>query len=51
MSTPDAKSTLDQGPMRPLRIQVVGLSLALNVFDGFDIPAIGFSAPAGGFGE
>ena len=32
--------------MRPLQILVVGLCFALNVFDGFDILAISFTAPA-----
>lgn len=32
--------------MRPLQVLVVGLCFALNVFDGFDILAISFTAPA-----
>lgn len=32
--------------MRPLQMLVAGLCFALNVFDGFDLPATSFTAPA-----
>ena len=42
----DARTIMDKGPMRPLQILVVALCFALNFFDGFDILAISFTAPA-----
>ncbi len=46
MNTANVRTIMDEGPMRPLQVLVVALCFALNFFDGFDILAISFTAPA-----
>ncbi len=41
----DPQALLAQGPMKPLQIIVVALSIALNALDGFDVLAISFASP------
>ena len=41
----DPRATIAAGPMRPAQIMIVGLCIALNMLDGFDVLSISFAAP------
>jgi len=43
--TPDPRNVLAAAPMSSLQITVVGLTIALNGLDGFDVASISFASP------
>lgn len=45
MPTSIAQRTIDQGPMTRFQIAAVGICMAMNLIDGFDVLAISFAAP------
>jgi len=43
--TTDPREVIAKSPMSPMQIVVVGLTIALNALDGFDILSISFASP------
>src|SRR5262245_65621263 len=43
--TTDPRDTIAQAPMGRLQMAVVGITIALNALDGFDILSISFASP------
>jgi benzoate transport len=41
----DPRATIATSPMSPLQVLVVGLTVALNALDGFDVLSISFASP------
>jgi benzoate transport len=45
MMTTDPRDLIARAPMSPLQVAVVGLTIALNALDGFDVLSISFASP------
>ena len=45
MTHSDPRETLEQSAMSRLQYVIVGLTIALNALDGFDVMAISFASP------
>ena len=41
----DPRDVIAREPMRPLQVAVVGITIALNALDGFDVLSISFASP------
>jgi benzoate transport len=46
MATTDPRDIIANAPMSRLQVAVVGITIALNALDGFDVLSISFAAPA-----
>ena len=45
MNTADPRDVLRHSAMSPLQVLIVGLTIALNALDGFDVTAISYASP------